>query len=121
MNDPNNPNVDVHVDETVQPPTCPWCGQLLLAAVGCTAEAIAVAGWPPRTYVYGTEPGLVEIEAESGDGVPPECDDCGAHRLELHHPGCCVAVCRDCDDQAFGCEHCDGGDDDPDPGEAVAA
>jgi len=98
-------------DPSGEPPTCPWCHQLLWDGRGCTAEAIAAARWPPNTYLYGTEPAVLEIEAEPGGAVLPDCYDCGVGRLELHHPGCTVAVCRDCDDQAFGCPHCDDGGD----------
>jgi hypothetical protein len=106
----SDPNIDGNFDETGEPPTCAWCHRLLWAAGGCTTEAVGAAGWPPNTYLYGAEPDLLDVEAESGGGMPSHCGDCGVDRLELHHPGCCVAVCRDCEGQAFGCEHCDGGE-----------
>jgi hypothetical protein len=80
---------------------------LLWAGGGCTPAAVAVAGRAPNTYLYGTEPPLMELEAGSPPFVVPcLCRDCGVDRLEMHHPGCVVAWCRDCDDQAFGCDHC---------------
>jgi hypothetical protein len=33
------------------------------------------------------------------------CRDCGTPPIGNHHPGCCVALCRECDDQLLFCDH----------------
>lgn len=87
-------------------PTCEACGRPFSDRVGCPASVVREWGWAPSVYVYGTEP-------EIGDHGET-CRSCGVDRLESHHVGCTVAVCRVCEWQAFGCECCDGGDDDED-------
>jgi len=44
------------------------------------------------------------------------CDDCGVCPGGLHHHGCCAATCRVCDEQYFGCDHCNWWLPDEDPG-----
>jgi hypothetical protein len=72
---------------------CPTCERVIGAGVGCN---------PNHAYVYGTEPWVSDLDGPLLD----ICRDCGTGRIEPHHvPGCMVATCRICDDQATFCEH----------------
>jgi hypothetical protein len=68
--------------------TCDTCRQPMDGR-SCTDE---------RAWPWGVEPGwpVGEIPAEA-------CRDCGTPVGGNHHPGCCVAICRICGDQALAC------------------
>jgi hypothetical protein len=71
---------------------CPTCDRPL-DGTGCD---------PNHAYLYGLEPWANDFD-EPLDTV---CRDCGVRRLEPHHvPGCMIATCRTCEDQATFCEH----------------
>jgi hypothetical protein len=72
-------------------PTCPTCRLDINAVAGCQ---------PNTAYDYGLEPALLDA------AVPETCRDCAAHIGKPHHvPGCVVACCKRCGDQATFCGH----------------
>jgi hypothetical protein len=76
----------------LRPPRCPDCGQQYRQAPTCTNAH-------PNVYVYGTEPKWAELRITPAD----QCRDCGVQITGHHHPGCCVADCIVCVDQALIC------------------
>ena len=63
--------------------TCERCGQEMAPHGGRTFDAKARVPW---------------------DG-PWVCNDCGVGPGRLHHPGCDMERCPDCDNQAIICGH----------------
>jgi hypothetical protein len=77
---------------TTDPVICPTCDRAL-DGTGCN---------PNHAYLYATEPWANDPDIDQAD----TCRSCGVRRHEPHHvPGCVVATCRTCDDQATFCDH----------------
>jgi hypothetical protein len=77
--------------DALGPTTCPTCLRDINAVNGCE---------PNHAHDYGLEPDWNDA------AIPERCRDCGAGIGRAHHvPGCVVARCKRCGEQATFCRH----------------